>query len=250
MNSYTTIEQPDSDDTIFTNDNLHDAWLGPGSTQNVILAEGWTEIGENAFMGDTELRLIDVPASVFKISNGAFMDARNLLEVIFEENSQIAEISYDAFVESGLIQVVIDQNALDRLNENILDININSENIGSLDDVESFHTFREIPKLYFGENNYFYGRFDVNIVRYVPPVNRIPEIIDTGNFLRRIPSTGSDSSTSSRNSPFPFPLSRTPSNHGGGLRKSRRRKRGIRRIGRKASSARKMKKRRRTMKRK
>jgi hypothetical protein len=243
MNSYTTIEQSDPDDTIFTNDNLHDAWLGPGSTQNVILAEGWTEIGENVFMGDTELRLIDVPASVVKISNGAFMDARNLVEVIFEENSQIAEISYDAFVKSGLIQVVIDQNALDRLNENISDIN--SENIGSLDDVESFHTFREIPKLYFGENNYFYGQFDVNIVLYVPPVNRIPEIIDTGNFLLRIPSTGSDSSTSSRNSPFPFSLSRTPSNHGGGARKSRRRK---------ASSARKMKKRkskrRRTMKRK
>ena len=82
MNPYTTIEQPNSDDTIFTNDNLHDAWLGPGSMQNVILAEGWTEIGENVFMGDTELRLIDVPASVVKISNGAFMDARNLLEAI------------------------------------------------------------------------------------------------------------------------------------------------------------------------
>ena len=225
MNTYTIIPPPDQNEsTIFTNEHWHNAWSGPGSMQNIVLAEGWTEIGEQAFEDDheTELQFIHIPASVFKISDGAFMGARNVKEVIFENNSQIAEISEDAFFESGLIRVVMDEHALDTLNQNISDIN--SENIGSLD-VESFHTFHEIPELHFGENNTFYGHEGVNIVRYEVPEMDTTEMdtteINIGNVLRGISSSGFDSSTFPRKE---FPLvSRMPPNHGGGKVRTKKR---------------------------
>lgn len=221
MNTYTIIPPPDQNEsTIFTNDSWHDAWTGSGSMRNVVLEEGWTEIGEQAFEGDDdkELQFFVIPASVVKISDGAFMGADNLQEVIFENNSQIAEISEDAFFESGLIRVVIDEDALASLNQNISDIN--SENFGSLD-VESFHTFHEIPELHFGIDNYFYGCEGVEIA---------PPVINTGNLLRR---TASDSGNASRRVP---PLvSRVPSKHGGGKVRTKKR---IRRKSRKTTTRR------------
>ena len=225
MNTYTIIPPPDQNEsTIFTKGHWHDAWTGPGSMQKIILENGWTEIGEQAFEDDDdkELQFIVIPASVVKISDGAFMGARNLKEVIFENNSQIVEIGEDAFFESGLIRVVMDEHALDTLNQNISDIN--SENFGSLD-VESFHTFREIPELHFGIDNYFYGCEGVEIA---------PPVINTGNLLRRISSNRSDSDISLSRIPPPIRRIHSSPNGGGKVRTKKR----IRRKSRKTTTRR------------
>ena len=210
MNTYTIIPSPNQNEsTIFTKGHWHDAWSGPGSMQKIILENGWTEIGMNAFMDDDDkdLQFIVIPPSVVKISDGAFMGADNLKKIIFENNSQIAEISEDAFLESGLIRVVIDQDALDKLN-----------------------TFHEIPELHFGENNTFYGHEGVNIVRYEVPEINTTEIdtteFDPGNVLRRILSTGSGSGNPLPRKPPPIKRVYSSPNGGG---KVRTRKRGIRR---------------------
>ena len=98
MNPYTTIPAPDpGEDTTFTKEHWHDFWLGPGSLQNIILEEGWTAIGWEAFVKNTELQMIRIPASVVDILEDAFNGAINLRQVEFAQGSQLDFIGEGAF---------------------------------------------------------------------------------------------------------------------------------------------------------
>jgi hypothetical protein len=74
-----------------------DIWIASGSPENVILAEGWTSIGEDVFRRTKSLKRIRIPASVIQIGDGAFDEATSLREVIFEEGSRLEVIRNHAF---------------------------------------------------------------------------------------------------------------------------------------------------------
>jgi hypothetical protein len=94
MDTY-TIPAPESGSTVFTNE----VWKAQhmSSPKRLILAEGWTEIGNAAFYGAENLSTINIPASVVEIRENAFMDAIGLREVVFVENSQLRRIRKMAF---------------------------------------------------------------------------------------------------------------------------------------------------------
>ena len=192
------------------------------------------------FAMNAALQRINIPASVRVIADQAFYDTSSLVEVSFEQNSQITTIHPNAFIDSGLTRVAIGETALNRLNNN--------------------------PRpLHFGPNNNFYGREDVTIVsrskqfnmfamlakRAGPPPppdsgleRRMPipkSVADyTASFIIEnvVPKSGNTLSSTE----FAAAAAATEARKGG-ARKSRRRKRGIRRSKRKASRARKTKKR-------
>jgi hypothetical protein len=92
MDTY-TIPAPESGSTVFTNE----VWRAHKSPARLILAEGWTEIGNAAFYGAENLMTIQIPASVVEIRENAFMDAIGLRQVAFVENSQLRRIRKMAF---------------------------------------------------------------------------------------------------------------------------------------------------------
>ena len=98
MNTYTTIPAPGpGEDTEFTNEVWHDFYTGPGSMQNIILEEGWSEIGWQAFVNNPDLLSIRIPASVVNILEDAFKGAINLRQVEFAQGSRLEFIGEDAF---------------------------------------------------------------------------------------------------------------------------------------------------------
>ena len=94
MDTY-TIPAPENGSTVFTNE----VWKAQRMTTptRLILAEGWTEIGNAAFYGAENLLTINIPASVVEIRENAFMDAIGLHQVVFVENSQLRRIRKMAF---------------------------------------------------------------------------------------------------------------------------------------------------------
>jgi len=193
------------------------------------------------FAMNTALQRINIPASVREIADQAFYNTSSLVEVSFEQNSQITTIHPIAFIDSGLIRVAIGETALNRLNNNP-------------------------SPLHFGPNNDFYGREDVTIVSRSQQFNIFamlakragpPPPPNSGLERRRpIPKSVADYTASfiiknvepksgNTQSPAEFAAAAAAAAEArkGGARKSRRRKRGIRRRSRKASRARKTKKR-------
>ena len=201
------------------------------------------------FAMNAALQSIRIPASVREIADQAFFDTSSLVEVSFEQNSQITTIHPIAFIDSGLTRVAIGETALNRLNNN--------------------------PRpLHFGPNNNFYGKEDVTIVSRSkqfnmfamlakragppPPPNSVLErpmpipksVADyTASFIIEnvVPKSGNILSSTEFAEAVAAKAAKARK---GGSRKSRRRKRGVRRRSRKASTTRRMQKRRRTMKRK
>lgn len=97
-NPYTTIPAPGpGEETTFTSEHWHDFYLGPGSMQNIILEEGWTEIGWQAFVDNPDLQSIRIPASVVDILEDAFNGTINLRQVEFAEGSRLEFIGEGAF---------------------------------------------------------------------------------------------------------------------------------------------------------
>jgi hypothetical protein len=97
-NPYTTIPAPGpGEETTFTSEHWHDFYLGPGSMQNIILEEGWTEIGWQAFVDNPDLQTIRIPASVVDILEDAFNGTINLRQVEFAEGSRLEFIGEGAF---------------------------------------------------------------------------------------------------------------------------------------------------------
>jgi len=68
-----------------------------GSPSRLILAEGWTQIGAQAFEGAKNLKSIHIPASVQIIHDEAFKST-SLVEVTFAEGSMLKTIGGGVFV--------------------------------------------------------------------------------------------------------------------------------------------------------
>ena len=93
MNPY-TIPPPDpGGNTIFTDED----WVEHGSPPILILAEGWTAIGEETFYNEISLVSIRIPASLVDIRENAFRGAKKLREIEFVEGSLLEFIRTGAF---------------------------------------------------------------------------------------------------------------------------------------------------------
>ncbi len=78
----------------------------PSGPFRVIIGEGYTEIGQNAFDGMNDLIAISFPGSLDKIGGSAFANCRNLSEVIIPDG--VTEISGNAFSGcSGITELII-----------------------------------------------------------------------------------------------------------------------------------------------
>jgi len=76
----------------------------PANTK-VVVSEGVTSIGSNAFQGQKGLTEIELPASLTTIDTSAFSSCSNLTSLTFPEDSQLKEIKGSAFQRSGLTEV-------------------------------------------------------------------------------------------------------------------------------------------------
>jgi hypothetical protein len=93
-NPYTIIPAPGpGENTTFTNE----VWEQHDMPPIVRLAEGWTEIGWQAFVDNPDLEEIYIPASVVNILEDAFGRAINLRQVDFAEGSRLDFIGEGAF---------------------------------------------------------------------------------------------------------------------------------------------------------
>ena len=110
MDTY-TIPPPETGNTIFTNE----VWKAQRINRQtrVILAEGWTAIGDAAFYGAENLPTILIPASVVEIRGNAFMDAIGLNEVSFVENSQLRRIGKMAFSGAKNLLTILIPNSVE-----------------------------------------------------------------------------------------------------------------------------------------
>ena len=101
MRTY-TIPAPEDESvtTVFTNE----VWVNHGKPEIPLLEEGWTNIGPEAFLDAKELLGIRIPASVVSIEANAFMNATNLHQVAFVEDSKLKSIGDNAF--SGATSLV------------------------------------------------------------------------------------------------------------------------------------------------
>lgn len=101
MDTY-TIPAPESGSTIFTNE----VWKAHKGPTRLILAEGWTQIGNAAFYGAIELLTIHIPKSVEAIQDEAFSRATSLREVIFEQDSRLVYIGAAAFYGTTSLRMI------------------------------------------------------------------------------------------------------------------------------------------------
>ena len=93
-NPHNTIPAPvPGEDTIFT----FEVWQGANMPTTLYLAEGWTEIEEQAFTDNPDLEEIHIPASVVSIQGSAFAGAISLRHVEFAEGSRLDFIGEGAF---------------------------------------------------------------------------------------------------------------------------------------------------------
>lgn len=79
---------------------------GGDCTGAVVIPEGVTEIGDEAFKG-SDLTSVVIPASVTSIGRGAFRNTGDLTTASFAEESRLETIGVDAFMNSGLTSVGI-----------------------------------------------------------------------------------------------------------------------------------------------
>lgn len=129
MDTY-AIPAPESGSTIFTNE----VWKAHKSPTRLILAEGWTEIGNAAFYGAIELLTIHIPKSVEVIQDEAFSRATSLREVIFEDGSRLEHIGAAAFHGATSLRTI-------RIPDSVNEIGMVA--FSSATSLETFH----IPKL-------------------------------------------------------------------------------------------------------
>jgi hypothetical protein len=247
------------------------AFMGATALETIQIPAGVSEIRQGAFQNATALQTIRIPAGVREIGDRAFANTQALREITFEQDSKITRIWYDAFGGSGLRLVAIGETAMNRLNSHAIWHNTLAAVNPS--------PFRPLPQLRFGENNNFYGKYNVKIVSRAQQINRFAMIsrkpvYEKPSFFGRLLGKPPKKTRSALppelateigrylmpagvepKSPAVLAARAAAANAtAGGARKSRKRKRGIRRLSRKAPSTRKIKKRkskrRRTTKRK
>ena len=100
MDAY-TIPAPDpGEDTTFT----LEVWEDHGSPSNLILAEGWAEIEQEAFTDSPVLEMIRIPASVVSILESAFNGAIELRQVEFAQGSRLEFIGDGVFARTEALE--------------------------------------------------------------------------------------------------------------------------------------------------
>ena len=131
MDTY-TIPPPETGNTIFTNE----VWKAQriNKQTRVILAEGWTAIGDAAFYGAENLLTILIPKSVEAIQDEAFSGATSLSEVTFEQDSRLVYIGAAAFYGATSLRTI-------RIPETVNEIGMVA--FSRATSLETFH----IPKL-------------------------------------------------------------------------------------------------------
>ena len=100
MDAYTIPPPGPGEDTTFT----LEVWEEHGSPSNLILAEGWTEIEQEAFTDSPVLEMIRIPASVISIQADAFNGAIELRQVEFAQGSQLEFIGVGAFARTEALE--------------------------------------------------------------------------------------------------------------------------------------------------
>ena len=93
MDAYTIPAPGEGEDTTFT----LEVWEEHGTPPILILAEGWTEIEDQAFTDRPDLEMIRIPASVVSIQQDAFNGAIELRQVEFAQGSRLEFIGARAF---------------------------------------------------------------------------------------------------------------------------------------------------------
>jgi hypothetical protein len=237
-----------------------DAFNSATALQTIQIPAEVQVIRQGAFQNATALQTIRIPAGVREIGDRAFANTQALREITFEQDSQINSIGYDAFGRSGLRLVAIGETAVNRLNADAISRN----RLAAVNP----SPFRPLPQLRFGENNNFYGKYNVKIVSRTQQIDTLQLITKKpaykkqgffgkilGKPKKQTRAALPDEMTREIGK-FLMPAGVEPkspaalANRKGGARKPRTRKRGIRRRSRKASGTRRTKKGRRTMKRK
>jgi len=78
----------------------------PANTK-VVVREGVTSIGENAFKNQKGLKELELPTSLSSIDVAAFAGCTNLKSLTFPEDSQLKEIKNQAFMSAGLEEIFL-----------------------------------------------------------------------------------------------------------------------------------------------
>ena len=239
--------------------------------ETIQIPAGVKTIGQSAFKNATALQTIRIPKLVRVIGEQAFANTTSLREITFEQDSQIADIGYDAFRGSSLTLVVIGESALNR-------INANADLYNRAEIESSRRPIRFLPEVKFREINDFYGAYYVTIVSRKQQIDTLQlitkksgyKVHPKSGFIRSIKETlGAVKPAQKTRPPIPPELAREIGTYlmpagvepksaaalaKGGARKHRTRKQGICHNSIKASSTRitvKLKSKRRiTMKRK
>lgn len=76
----------------------NDAFLWNSDLCTVEIPEGVTRIGNSAFDGCTRLSAVNIPSTVTEIGEAAFSYCTNLKELTIEEGSRLSEIKREAFL--------------------------------------------------------------------------------------------------------------------------------------------------------
>lgn len=100
MDPYTIPPPGLGEDTIFT----YAVWEQHNTPSNLILAEGWTGIEEQAFTDNPDLQMIRIPASVVSIQEDAFNGAIGLRQVEFAEGSLLTFIGDSTFSRTEALE--------------------------------------------------------------------------------------------------------------------------------------------------
>jgi hypothetical protein len=245
-------------------------------------------IRQGAFQNATALQTIRIPAGVREIGDRAFANTQALREITFEQDSEITSIGYDAFGGSGLRLVAIGETALNRLNTDAISRNglaaVNPSRFRPLPQLR----FGENKNFYGKYNVKIVSRTQqINTLQLTtnkpgykkaPKTGFIRSLAETLQVKKPMPKTRKalPKELARKIGTYLMPAGVEPKSRdalaaraaameeeseeeseeevAGGARKSRTRKRGIRRSGRKAPRTRRTKKhkskRRRTMKRK
>ena len=98
--AYTIPAPGPGEDTIFT----LEVWEEHNAPSNLILAEGWTEIEEQAFTDRPDLEMIRIPTSVVSIQDDAFNGAISLRQVEFAQGSRVEFIGDGVFAATEALE--------------------------------------------------------------------------------------------------------------------------------------------------
>jgi fructose-specific phosphotransferase system component IIB len=78
----------------------------------IVIIEGYTSIGENAFQGKSQITSVTIPNSVASIGTQTFFDCDSLSSVTFEPTSQVTSIGIFAFYDCSILTSITIPNSV------------------------------------------------------------------------------------------------------------------------------------------